>query len=179
MIVFIVMSAFVVVNLLIAVICDALQILRTAEVTMLELNMNGMDPPKEDESLIEAERDGSDVPEGEPETRRRVWEMQKMLDEMVVTQEGMARTIRHLSLALYADRKAEDGLGSIREIKSDEISNRGSNLSDDRREASADEISNRGSNVSDDRKEASADEISNRGSNVSDEKDEKRDSSKR
>lgn len=130
---FIVMTAFVVVNLLIAVICDALQILRTAEEAMveklhgsyveedyanqgIEIDQNG--------EIVEGSSQMGDVNGGgnqevmskEERVRTRVNEMEHMLEEMMTSQQTMARTIEYLSLALYSDRKRpSDSLGSISE----------------------------------------------------------------
>mmetsp|Transcript_27874 Transcript_27874/g.50420 ORF Transcript_27874/g.50420 Transcript_27874/m.50420 type:complete len:424 (-) Transcript_27874:90-1361(-) len=119
---FIVISAFVVVNLLIAVICDALQILRTAEDTVLEQKLYGLDNAEGEETMGEGvDDDGQKNPK--ERVRQRVNEMQKMLDEMILAQEDMARTIQYLSLALYAERKPDE-LVSIREVTSGDASNR-------------------------------------------------------
>ena len=127
---FIVMSAFVVVNLLIAVICDALQILRTAEEAMveklhgsyveedyanqgIEIDQNG--GIVEGSSQI-GDTNGQEVMSKEERVRTRVNEMEHMLEEMMTSQQTMARTIEYLSLALYSDRKRpSDSLGSISE----------------------------------------------------------------
>ncbi|KAL7547090.1 hypothetical protein ACHAWF_010406 [Thalassiosira exigua] len=116
-VVFVVMSAFVVVNLLIAVICDALQILRTAEDAMLEQKLYGQEAPEGEEP---EHNEGGDLGNTSNDNlRERMNEMEKMLDDMVQTQETMARTIQYLSLALYAERKPTELL-SIREIMSDD-----------------------------------------------------------
>jgi len=117
---FIVMSAFVVVNLLIAVICDALQILRTAEEAMLEEQLYAQEKDEEDEGMGEGGDDGETHPN--ERMQQKVNEMQQMLDEMIIAQESMARTIQHLSISLYTGRKSDDLL-SIREVVSDERSN--------------------------------------------------------
>ena len=119
---FIVMSAFVVVNLLIAVICDALQILRTAEDTVLEQKLYGIDNAEGEETMGEGVDDDGQKNSKE-RVRQRVNEMQKMLDEMILAQEDMARTIQYLSLALYAERKPDE-LVSIREVTSGDAINR-------------------------------------------------------
>lgn len=116
---FIVMSSFVVLNLLVAVICDALKILREAENKMLLNKLRGLEnfaleqPPEEGEGVEDEQRDSNE------RTRQRVTDMQKMLDEMVSAQENMARTLQYLSLALYAQRKAAE-LVSIRETMSND-----------------------------------------------------------
>jgi len=128
------MSAFVVVNLLIAVICDALQILRTAEEAMVE-KLHGSYVEESDYANqgIEIDQNG-EIVEGSPQmgdvnggdnqevmskeerVRTRVNEMEAMLEEMMSSQQTMARTIEYLSLALYSDRKRpSDSLGSISE----------------------------------------------------------------
>jgi len=125
------MSAFVVVNLLIAVICDALQILRTAEEAMVE-KLHGSYVEEEDYANQGIEIDqngeivegssqmgdinGQEVMSKEERVRTRVNEMEAMLEEMMSSQQTMARTIEYLSLALYSDRKRpSDSLGSISE----------------------------------------------------------------
>ena len=127
------MSAFVVVNLLIAVICDALQILRTAEEAMVE-KLHGSYVEEEDyanQECIEIDQNGEivegsssqigdvngqEVMSKEERVRTRVNEMEAMLEEMMSSQQTMARTIEYLSLALYSDRKRpSDSLGSISE----------------------------------------------------------------
>ena len=129
------MSAFVVVNLLIAVICDALQILRTAEAAVVqkmhgsyveedegfEMDANGM--ILEGSGGEQQQSDGGAAAEEALSRERmsreriqlRVRQMEHMLDEMVVSQQTMARTIDYLSLALSADRKPYS-LNSINEI---------------------------------------------------------------
>ena len=124
------MSAFVVVNLLIAVICDALQILRTAEAAVVqkmhgsyveedegfEMDANGM--ILEGPGGEQQQSDGGAAAEEALSRERiqlRVRQMEHMLDEMVVSQQTMARTIDYLSLALSADRKPYS-LNSINEI---------------------------------------------------------------
>ena len=138
------MSAFVVVNLLIAVICDALQILRTAEAAVVQ-KMHGSYMEEEDEGFEmddngmilegsegEQQSDGGAAEEALSRERiqLRVKQMEHMLDEMVVSQETMARTIDYLSLALSADRKS-DSLTSI-----NEINNSGIGVSESSREGS-------------------------------------------
>jgi len=117
------MSAFVVVNLLIAVICDALQILRTAEEAMIEQKLYGQEKTDEDEggggeggggALALGEHHHLTEEERHEKIRQRVNDMQQMLDEMMAAQETMARTIQYLSLALYAEREP-DSLFGIRE----------------------------------------------------------------
>ena len=119
---FIVMSAFVVVNLLIAVICDALQILRTAEDAMLEQKLYGLDPVEEEEPTGEEETDGEEM--SNMRLRKRIIEMQNQLDEMIAAQETMARTIQYLSIALNAEWQPSELL-SIRETGSEDTSREG------------------------------------------------------
>mmetsp|Transcript_24564 Transcript_24564/g.49617 ORF Transcript_24564/g.49617 Transcript_24564/m.49617 type:complete len:438 (+) Transcript_24564:243-1556(+) len=94
--IFVVMTAFVVVNLLIAVICDAVHVLRTAERAMLlgyDVQLDGGDKiPKHIVRNVEVLTD--------EKIEKKVNELQRMLDEMVETQECMAMTIKYLSLAL-------------------------------------------------------------------------------
>lgn len=105
------MTAFVVINLMIAVICDALQILRTAEEALIEEKLYGREP-KEDEPDEAGDGDDDAAVDGEEGTndrlRQRIDEMQKMLDEMIMAQETMARTIQYLSIAMYAERRTDD-----------------------------------------------------------------------
>lgn len=114
---FVVMTAFVVLNLLIAVICDALKILREAENKMLLNKLRGLENIEEEEITGEGVIDGQR--ESTEKTQQRVDDMQRMLDEMVLAQENMARTLQYLSLALYAQRKSDE-LMSIRETITDD-----------------------------------------------------------
>jgi TolA-binding protein len=91
---FIVITAFVVVNLMIAVICDAVGILRKAEKALL----HGSDASDESE----VEDDSQDL--GQHDLRSRLQEMEEMLDEMEEAQERMAETIKYLSIALLSRR---------------------------------------------------------------------------
>ena len=60
--------------------------------------------------------DNQEVMSKEERVRTRVNEMEAMLEEMMSSQQTMARTIEYLSLALYSDRKRlSDSLGSISE----------------------------------------------------------------
>jgi hypothetical protein len=86
------MTAFVVVNLMIAVICDAVGILREAEQALLHGN----------EALDESEAEESEEEEQQKNLRTRIHEMEEMLDEMEVAQERMAETIKYLSLAMLS-----------------------------------------------------------------------------
>ena len=113
------MSAFVVVNLLIAVICDALQILRTAEEAVAEQKRLAMEMEEKGDDISQKETDELTSNE---RMRQRVHEMQQMLDDMIVAQESMARTIQYLSIALYAERKPEE-LIAITENMSDDNDN--------------------------------------------------------
>jgi uncharacterized protein YlxW (UPF0749 family) len=85
------MTAFVVVNLMIAVICDAVGILREAEEALLH----------ENEPVEESEAETSED-EQQKNLRTRIHEMEEMLDEMEVAQERMAETIKYLSLAILS-----------------------------------------------------------------------------
>ena len=148
------MSAFVVVNLLIAVICDALQILRTAEAAVvqkmhgsylehdeaaivnnlngtyvddyegIEVNSNGIIDGVEaraaaavgnNQHQSEQEEEEQEEAMSKERVEQRVNEMEKMLDEMLVSQQAMARTIECLQLVLNGDRKHEKSLQSITE----------------------------------------------------------------
>ncbi len=95
-IIFVVMTAFVVVNLLIAVICDAVHVLRTAERAMLL----GFDVPSEGGDRIPKHIVRNVEVLTDDQIEIKVNELQRMLDEMVETQECMAVTIEYLSLAL-------------------------------------------------------------------------------
>jgi len=60
--------------------------------------------------------DNQEVMSKEERVRTRVNEMEAMLEEMMSSQQTMARTIEYLSLALHSDRKRpSDSLGSISE----------------------------------------------------------------
>jgi uncharacterized protein YlxW (UPF0749 family) len=85
------MTAFVVVNLMIAVICDAVGILREAQEALLH----------ENEPVEESEAETSED-EQQKNLRTRIHEMEEMLDEMEVAQERMAETIKYLSLAILS-----------------------------------------------------------------------------
>merc|ERR1712238_302369 len=111
---FVVMTAFVVLNLLVAVICDALKILREAENKVLLDKLRGLETIEGEETIGEGEL----VDDGESNThegmQQRVNDMQSILDDMVSAQEDMAKTLQYLSLALYAQHKSDE-LMSIRE----------------------------------------------------------------
>ena len=93
------------VNLLIAVICDALQILRTVETAM----SNDDDGAENgDAALLGARGDGDGKNLDSQNLEVRVAEMQRMLDDMVQTQENMTKTIQILALALQAEREPMD-----------------------------------------------------------------------
>lgn len=136
------MTAFVVVNLLIAVICDALQILRTAEAAVvqkmhgsylehdeddyegIEVNSNGIIDGVEARAVAsvgnnnhqsEQEEEEQEEAMSKERVEQRVNEMEKMLDEMLVSQQAMARTIECLQLVLNGERKHEQSLQSITE----------------------------------------------------------------
>lgn len=100
-IIFIVMSAFVVVNLIIAVICDALQILRKAERAMLF----GLSED-EDEAGEWANKDDNDeeLHTEEDKIQQRINDMHRMLDEVVASQERMNRTIKYLSIVVESQQ---------------------------------------------------------------------------
>mmetsp|Transcript_26252 Transcript_26252/g.43311 ORF Transcript_26252/g.43311 Transcript_26252/m.43311 type:complete len:385 (+) Transcript_26252:147-1301(+) len=106
-IIFIVMSAFVVVNLIIAVICDALQILRKAERAMLfglseeeagewEIKVDTIDQAPSEESKIE----------------QRINDMHRMLDDVVASQERMNRTIQYLSIVVNSQQTKNPSSGN-------------------------------------------------------------------
>lgn len=99
-ILFVVMSAFVVVNLIIAVICDALQILRKAERAMM-FGLHEEDAeeriPMEDND--EKSSDGDSIQE-------KISEMHQMLDEVVASQERMNRTIQYLSIVVESQAES-------------------------------------------------------------------------
>lgn len=116
-IVFIVMSAFVVINLLIAVICDALQILRTAEEAMSEEQELAEKKAKYEEETTKIRDEGESV--SREKIQQKCNEMQQMLDQMIIAQESMSRTIQYLSIALYAERKPDE-LMNITENMADE-----------------------------------------------------------
>lgn len=101
-IIFIVMSAFVVVNLIIAVICDALQILRKAERAMLfglseEEAGDGTRAPPKDEKVENNHTQ-------EERIQQRIIDMNRMLDEVVASQERMSRTIQYLSIVVESQQ---------------------------------------------------------------------------
>lgn len=74
---------------------------------------------EEEEEMVEGGEDTDDT--SNERIRQRVNEMQRMIDEMLVAQESMARIIQYLSLALYVDRQPAE-LTSIREIIVDNMS---------------------------------------------------------
>lgn len=86
------MTAFVVVNLMIAVICDAVGILRKAEKAMLHGSLTSENSQVEEEETDQEQDD----------FRSRIQEMEEMLDEMEVAQERMLETIKYLSYALLS-----------------------------------------------------------------------------
>lgn len=101
------MSAFVVVNLIIAVICDALQILRKAERAMLfglseeeagewEIKVDTIDQAPSEESKIE----------------QRINDMHRMLDDVVASQERMNRTIQYLSIVVNSQQTKNPSSGN-------------------------------------------------------------------
>ena len=111
------MSAFVVINLLIAVICDALQILRTAEEAMSEEQELAEKKAKYEEETTKIRDEGESV--SREKIQQKCNEMQQMLDQMIIAQESMSRTIQYLSIALYAERKPDE-LMNITENMADE-----------------------------------------------------------
>lgn len=101
------MSAFVVVNLIIAVICDALQILRKAERAMLfglsEDEAGEWAPKKDNDEELHTEED---------KIQQRINDMHRMLDELVVSQERMNRTIQYLSIVVESQQTKNLSSGS-------------------------------------------------------------------
>lgn len=95
--------------MLIAVICDALQILRTVE-TAMSHDDDGAE--NTDAALLGARVDGDSKNLDSQNLEVRVAEMQRMLDDMIQTQENMTKTIQILSLALQAERDPMDLLAS-------------------------------------------------------------------
>lgn len=95
------MSAFVVVNLIIAVICDALQILRKAERAMLF----GLSEDEAGEWSAE-EKNNSElsVHKEEDVIEQRINDMNRMLDEVVASQERMNRTIQYLTIVVNSQQ---------------------------------------------------------------------------
>lgn len=81
---------------MIAVICDAVGILRMAEKALLY----GSQPPEE----FEVSEHDSEEQEEQNDLRAKIHEMEEMLDEMEVAQERMAETIKYLSLAILSRR---------------------------------------------------------------------------
>ena len=98
-IIFVVMSAFVVVNLIIAVICDALQILRKAERAMISQNIVFELNEEDSEERIPMEDNDEKSSEGD-RIQEKISEMHRMLDEVAVSQERMNRTIQYLSIVV-------------------------------------------------------------------------------
>eukprot|EP01082_Thalassiosira_pseudonana_P010832 g10376.t1 g10376 contig4:1755383-1756814(+) len=95
---FVVVTAFVVMNLIIAVICEAVHVLRTAERAMLygfDLDSDGDEVKNND--------DGTD----EDAVERRVREMTALLAQLEVSQQQMAKTIHFLSQALMQSESKE------------------------------------------------------------------------
>lgn len=102
-IIYIIMSGFVVVNLIIAVICDALQILRSAERAMLfglSKDEAGEWPLRADGNYRDDEQHAKD-----DVIQRQINDMHLMLDEIVASQEKMNRTIQCLSLVVENQEK--------------------------------------------------------------------------
>ena len=94
------MSAFVVVNLIIAVICDALQILRSAERAMLF----GLSEDEVGEWPVEENKNSELVHTEEVRIQQRINDMNCMLDEVVASQERMNRTIQYLSIVVNSQQ---------------------------------------------------------------------------
>ncbi len=95
------MSAFVVVNLIIAVICDALQILRKAERAMLF----GLSEDEAGEWAGEGQNNSElSVLKEEDTVQQRIDEMNRMLDEVVASQERMNRTIQYLTIVVNSQQ---------------------------------------------------------------------------
>ena len=91
-----------VVNLIIAVICDALQILRKAERAMLF----GLSEDEAKEWPIRADTNDSDLQHIEGDLiQQRINDMHRMLDELVESQERMNRTIQYLSLVVESQQR--------------------------------------------------------------------------
>lgn len=95
------MSAFVVVNLIIAVICDALQILRKAERAMLfglsEDEAGGWQAEEKNNSALSVHNEDDNV-------QQRIDDMNRMLDEVVASQERMNRTIQYLTIVVNSQQ---------------------------------------------------------------------------
>jgi len=107
--VFIVITAFVVVNLIIAVICDALHILNDQDILLgivSEIDMS-QDPEErshqfKDDDMIHATNNNSTSP-----TERRLEELQTQLNDMVLVQDQMRRTIEVLIKQLKENARRE------------------------------------------------------------------------
>ena len=97
------MSGFVVVNLIIAVICDALQILRSAERAMLF----GLSEDEAGEWPLRADSNDRDDEQHAKDDfiQQQINDMHLMLDEIVASQEKMNRTIQCLSLVVESQEK--------------------------------------------------------------------------
>jgi len=95
---FVVVTAFVVMNLIIAVICEAVHVLRTAERAMLY----GFDHDSDGDE-VKNNDDGTD----EDAVERRVREMTALLAQLEVSQQQMAKTIHFLSQALMQSESKE------------------------------------------------------------------------
>jgi len=107
-IIFVVMSAFVVVNLIIAVICDALQILRKAERAMLF----GLSEDEAGEWEAKDNNSNEQVQTEEGRIQQRINDMHRMLDEVVASQEKMHRTIQYLSIVVNSQETKDLSSGS-------------------------------------------------------------------
>lgn len=102
------MSAFVVVNLIIAVICDALQILRKAERAMLF----GLSEDEAGEWEAKDNNSNEQVQTEEGRIQQRINDMHRMLDEVVASQEKMHRTIQYLSIVVNSQETKNLSSGS-------------------------------------------------------------------
>lgn len=102
-IIYIIMSGFVVVNLIIAVICDALQILRSAERAMLF----GLSEDEAGEWPLRADSNDRDDEQHakDDSIQQQINDMHLMLDEIVASQEKMNKTIQCLSLVVESQEK--------------------------------------------------------------------------
>jgi len=111
-IIFIIITGFVVVNLIIAVICDAVHVLGNEN----KAGLYGFDG---EESLLSKNdkefymRDQvQDAPSSQSTATQRLEELQQQLDEMVMVQDQMRRTIKVLSSRLTLAHNVLDGEGS-------------------------------------------------------------------
>jgi hypothetical protein len=111
-IIFIIITGFVVVNLIIAVICDAVHVLGNEN----KAGLYGLDG---EESLL-SKKDKpfyindqvQEAPSSQSTATQRLEELQQQLDEMVMVQDQMRRTIEVLSSRLTFSHDVLDGEGS-------------------------------------------------------------------